>query len=347
MTVVASSLLRFIAKLFAVLCVLQLGWLLVVNRRVPWFRGAASSLILRSQRVGGGQETPGEGRGEGEAWTTMLMTNWPRTSAEPVRVLARMNSEGGGTERRNGTSAASEMCPDFPPALLGPMNVQVSSTPSLESVSQSNPLVSPGGSYRPDGCLAQQRVAVVIPFRARERHLALLLKQLHPMLQRQQAHYSVYVVTQAGNGIFNRAKLMNVGYVEALRDASFDCFIFSDVDLIPLDDRNLYRCGEQPQHLTVAVDKFDFRLPYLQSFGGVSALSRAQFKTINGFSNLYWGWGGEDDDFFRRFNLIRRAVSRMKWDGLNSLHYLLVKRTMSPLYTNLTVNIGGPQGSRL
>ncbi|CAN0431734.1 unnamed protein product [Lampetra fluviatilis] len=52
---------------------------------------------------------------------------------------------------------------------------------------------------------------------------------------------------------------MNVGFVEALREAPFDCFVFSDVDLLSLDDRNLYRCGSQPRHLSVAVDKFNFR----------------------------------------------------------------------------------------
>lgn len=38
------------------------------------------------------------------------------------------------------------------------------------------------------------------------------------------------------------------------------------------------------------------RLPYGSIFGGVSAIRTDQFVKINGFSNSYWGWGGEDDD---------------------------------------------------
>lgn len=53
--------------------------------------------------------------------------------------------------------------------------------------------------------------------------------------------------------------LFNVGFLEALKLRDFDCFIFHDVDLIPEDDRNFYTCPEQPRHMSVAVDVFQYK----------------------------------------------------------------------------------------
>jgi len=34
--------------------------------------------------------------------------------------------------------------------------------------------------------------------------------------------------------------------------------------------------------------------------GGALLVSAAAFTAVNGYSNGYWGWGGEDDDFCLR-----------------------------------------------
>ena len=64
---------------------------------------------------------------------------------------------------------------------------------------------------------------------------------------------------QAGDDDFNRGKLMNVGFNESLLYFPFNCFVFHDVDLIPEDDRNDYGCPHSPQHMSVAIDKFNYR----------------------------------------------------------------------------------------
>ncbi|XP_058646280.1 beta-1,4-galactosyltransferase 1 isoform X3 [Onychostoma macrolepis] len=257
------------------------------------------------------------------------------------------------------------------------MRVEFSEPVNLDMVRKDNPQLVKGGRYKPNDCVALQKVAIIIPFRNRDEHLKYWFHYLHPILQRQQLDYGIYVIQQDGEGTFNRAKLLNVGYVEALKEYDYDCFVFSDVDIIPMDDRNTYKCSSQPRHLSVSMDKFGFRLPYKQYFGGVSAMSKEQFQKINGFPNNYWGWGGEDDDIFnrlvfrgmkisrpsgdigkcrmirhsrdkknepnpQRFKRIAHTRQTMKTDGVKSLSYKVLDIEKDLLYTKITVDIGKP-----
>jgi hypothetical protein len=51
-------------------------------------------------------------------------------------------------------------------------------------------------------------------------------------------------------------------------------------------------------------------LPYDDIFGGVSAMSVDHFRQVNGFSNIFWGWGGEDDDMSNRLRQKKLYISR-------------------------------------
>lgn len=89
--------------------------------------------------------------------------------------------------------------------------------------------------------------------------------------------------------------------------------MFHDVDLLPENDKNLYTCPdiEHPRHMSVgegargfcpnysrhshtsAVDTMKYKLMYKTLFGGAVALTTGQVRTVNGFSNQFWGWGGK------------------------------------------------------
>ncbi|XP_028971771.1 beta-1,4-galactosyltransferase 3 [Esox lucius] len=270
-------------------------------------------------------------------------------------------------------------CPKTSPLIGGPIHVTFPSGLTLKEVERKNPLVVRGGRYRPPNCEARHRTAIIIPHRNREHHLKFLLYYLHPFLQRQQLNYGIYVIHQAGNYTFNRAKLMNVGFREAMREEDWDCLFFHDVDLIPEDDRNTYMCDSNPKHAAIAMDKFGYKLPYKMYFGGVSALSPLHYLKMNGFPNNYWGWGGEDDDIGvrvslggmlisrpslkvgrykmikhkldkgndvnpRRFNMLAKTRQTWKLDGMNTVEYDVLSRDHLPLYTNITVHIGTEAG---
>ncbi|XP_036186492.1 beta-1,4-galactosyltransferase 1 isoform X3 [Myotis myotis] len=152
-------------------------------------------------------------------------------------------------------------CPEESPLLVGPMLIEFNVPVDLTLLAKQNPEVKVGGRFAPKDCISPHKVAIIIPFRNRQEHLKYWLYYLHPILQRQQLDYGIYVINQAGESTFNRAKLLNVGFQEALKDYDYNCFVFSDVDLIPMDDRNTYRCFSQPRHISVAMDKFGFRRP--------------------------------------------------------------------------------------
>ncbi|CAH1263487.1 B4GALT2 [Branchiostoma lanceolatum] len=236
-----------------------------------------------------------------------------------------------------------------------------------------------GGKWSPseeNRCGCSEKVAILVPYRDREEHLDIFLRHMHPFLQRHRLDYVIYVIEQHGEERnFCKGLLYNVGFTEALKDdPTYDCFIFHDVDLLPEDSRNLYTCSKSPCHLSVAIDKFDYNLPYNDLFGGVSAMKTSHYKLVNGYSNLFCGWGGEDDDIARRlkrhmlkisrpdknvarykmlshnqteknpqrFKLLGHWLSRAMKDGLKSLKttgYNVTSTSQRELYTHILVNI--------
>ena len=230
----------------------------------------------------------------------------------------------------------------------------------------------------PQDCKPNSKIMVLIPFRNRMKQLVFLLQNLIPFLQKQKIQFKITVLEQNQATTFNRGKLFNVGYNLTMADSiktgfEYDCLVFHDVDLIPLDERLSYECsGSSVKHLSV-------KLPFATSFGGVSELPRKSFKHVNGYSNLYWGWGGEDDDLKirldkqkikqervlttekvnwhvventkshqeegnrenpKRFELKKKALNRWRRDGLSNLRFEVVEKKNNSVFDHFVVNIG-------
>uniref|UniRef100_A0A0B7A0X0 Beta-1,4-galactosyltransferase n=1 Tax=Arion vulgaris TaxID=1028688 RepID=A0A0B7A0X0_9EUPU len=249
---------------------------------------------------------------------------------------------------------------------------------SPEYLISTHPQMELGGRLRPNDCRALERTAIIIPFRDRFDHLYTLLKMILPLLVRQQLDVTFFVIEQTEPILFNRAALHNIGYLEALKVDNFDCFIFHDVDLIPLNDHNLYRCHDYPQHFASTI-KFGMFIPVTQMsdtyVGGVIAFKRHQYEFINGNSNLYFGWGGEDEDLYqrivnknlaivrakktvtryhmllherhevtqdnlkRRWEILKTATQRQGVEGLSTTKYMMIENTQHRLYTRIKVSL--------
>ena len=53
--------------------------------------------------------------------------------------------------------------------------------------------------------------------------------------------------------------------------------------------------------LILEVIHFVSRLFAPGHFGGIELFTREHYEKINGFTNMFWGWGAEDDDLYLRF----------------------------------------------
>uniref|UniRef100_A0A2C9JI32 Beta-1,4-galactosyltransferase n=1 Tax=Biomphalaria glabrata TaxID=6526 RepID=A0A2C9JI32_BIOGL len=281
------------------------------------------------------------------------------------------------TEYSNKTSSETDknVCPEKPKDLIGLRLGNYSHVTKSELIEEFTQM-EPGGHLRPQNCTPGQSVAIIIPYRNRNSHLLVLLHNLIPFLTRQNVDVTFFVIEQAGNSTFNRGALFNVGFLEAEKFHRFDCYILHDVDIIPLNDHNLYRCGGNPRHFAVALNKYNYNLLYSNYFGGVVGLLRSQYLQVNGNSNLYIGWGAEDDDLLvrvraknltmvrydvmtarydmikherdegnaenpLRFALLKSAARRQDVEGLNTVtkHYQVLDIKLETLYTWITVSL--------
>ncbi|XP_060081672.1 beta-1,4-galactosyltransferase 4-like, partial [Ylistrum balloti] len=230
----------------------------------------------------------------------------------------------------------------------------------------------PGGHFRPKKCPGLGRTAIILPYRDRRKHLVQFLFNVLPKLLRQQIDFTIFVVEQSEGSSFNRGLMRNVGFVEAMKTASYDCFIFNDVDTVIEDDRNIFYCNpDMIRHLVSGISRNKYRLPYQTLVGGIIGFTPEQFQRINGYSNLFFVWGAEDDDLYRRIidegYLIERPPNPIgsvttlthvadpvlkarltiynslegyhKSEGLNTLEYKLMNFKKMKLYTWMYVDV--------
>jgi len=87
------------------------------------------------------------------------------------------------------------------------------------------------------------------------------LLNIHPFLIRQNVHYGIYLVEPLGNLRFNRGLLANIGFLESIKDSvnKWNCFFIHDVDLIPENNFNYYKCDEHyPLHYAILLKQFSY-----------------------------------------------------------------------------------------
>lgn len=120
----------------------------------------------------------------------------------------------------------------------------------------------------------------------------------------------ILVIEQTEGEKFNRGALLNIG----ARISKAEYVIFHDVDLIPLAPLVPYYTAfpEVPIHIGAA-----YKGKYTGEgfIGQVLSMSMDDLKKINGFPNMFWGWGGEDDAMRNRMKKKGMKVVRPPVDS--------------------------------
>eukprot|EP00117_Sycon_ciliatum_P033120 scpid50787/ scgid25552/ Beta-1,4-N-acetylgalactosaminyltransferase bre-4; Bacillus thuringiensis toxin-resistant protein 4; Beta-4-GalNAcT len=235
---------------------------------------------------------------------------------------------------------------------------------------------------------SRSRVALIAPYRKRPLQLQNFSISIQDFLRHQNIDAHIFVVEQLGKSRFNRGSLLNIGFIEATsqpwrnikEEQDYDCVVTHDIDLIPVSDsRNSYDClanaSVRAIQLSTAIDWYGWKLANEWSDGGVCMFRTQTFEHINGFSNRFFGWGGEDNDlrnrlesrnitFHRRPKSVGRYVAlktghyrdiedwtgmaakrlhllrhskRFSGEGLSTIRYRVVGRSTHPLYTMISV----------
>ena len=155
-----------------------------------------------------------------------------------------------------------------------------------------------------DESVGKNKTAIIIPFRdsdpeqPRTKQLNEFIKYMSNYLK--DITYKIFVIEQSDDSKkFNRGELLNIGFKFAEQEG-FTNFIFHDVDLLPSAELKKYYTDapdKNPIHIAAVWSRYG-KNPYY--FGGIVAFNKQMFNKINGFPNNFWGWGGEDDELYKR-----------------------------------------------
>ncbi|GBP88076.1 Beta-1,4-N-acetylgalactosaminyltransferase bre-4 [Eumeta japonica] len=157
-----------------------------------------------------------------ESSTPLLITK----IMESLRYLVTTESE----LKDNATKLP--LCPEMPPD-LGPIEANKTEI-ELDVVERRFPEVRRGGRYRPRACAARHRVAIIVPYRDRQQHLAIFLNHMHPFLMKQQIDYGIFIIEQQVSlrVIQNWFKRFEFGNFDVVYERRFGRPVMDKVDAI-------------------------------------------------------------------------------------------------------------------
>lgn len=132
-------------------------------------------------------------------------------------------------------------------------------------------------------------MTIIVPYRDRKSHL----DQFIPHMRKYLPDARIVVVEQTDDALFNRGLLVNIGAAFAFDYLNENAIAIHDVDKLPIRADYSYP-EKKPRQLVRSL-----RQP-VDYLGGVTLFNKQHYEKADGFSNAFWGWGGEDNDLLFR-----------------------------------------------
>lgn len=162
---------------------------------------------------------------------------------------------------------------------------------------------------------------IIIPFREnpkeqRNIHKKYFIENTVPLLKKCLIKVKIIFIIQEPGAPFNRGALINIA-VKLINSNPEDIFFTHDVDVNPYENTIV-------KYYKPFINNKCIQGIYTSAWdtlGGIIKFKKQDFIDINGFSNMFWGWGGEDTDLQNRatFNniWIQKNLTNRPGDGEN------------------------------
>ena len=147
---------------------------------------------------------------------------------------------------------------------------------------------------------------IIVPYRNREAHLDIFIRDALPEFEKYLQPFQVVVVEQDSGKLFNRGLMLNIGYNEYKLQSQY--YFTHDIDIIPKEQcvKDIYTKEPLENNNTI----MGILTSDCNTLGGIIKFDNESFLKANGFPNNMWGWGVEDKALQNRVETMNIKVEK-------------------------------------
>lgn len=137
--------------------------------------------------------------------------------------------------------------------------------------------------------MTNKKLLIVVPYRDREENLKTFLDKVPSFFDSRGITYDILICELDSNGDWNAGLTCN-SLINFTKNKKYEYVYIHHVDIYPTKG-----------HFT-----FPNKNEYYYNLGdyGSCLITYENFINVGGYSNMFWGWGGEDNDLYNKLNTL-------------------------------------------